>query len=205
MSTFYFHFMFTLVFVADAFVNLSVIRRLPFLKKNQSLKRLLIELFGSLLGMVLLYFVGIGAIYVLKTSEATIKFSAGFVILLSGLKAVFNKTDIENWELSFAEDEKAKDPSLFVPCALPLITGPAWFSAALFLTTSNYSTSENLKTIFWAWTFIAGAVFIILGPLKQIFQNKVLKGIQAVIGLIVTIIGVQILLEGLSLTLAGIR
>lgn len=198
MSSFDLHSVFILVFTADALTNGQIIHRC-LLKSEKSSRFFMLSLIASLLGMFVLYFIALGALYVLQTPSSALKFTSGVVILISGLRSAFNKTDLKDWETKLGQDSKPF--GFFAPVAMPTIVGPSWFAAALLLIIPPYSTIRNLQNILCAW-FVLGVSLILMHLVfKKFMTDKFFKGFQAVIGLVITIIGVQIILDGLQLAL----
>ncbi|WP_213357520.1 MarC family protein [Chlamydiifrater phoenicopteri] len=180
-----------LCLIADSFLNMA---HLQAIFQSFSLKRSLLllsrDLLISLPIIFILFFVGKGALSALRTPDCAILASAGALITLNGLKASFNK--------SKEIPEISKNRSLLFPVATPLIIGPAWFAGCFVLIISNPQPREYSYILGLSWIFLFFSTLTLFALTRK---DKVLQASRAIIGLFVSIIGVQIFIRGLQLAL----
>lgn len=145
------------------------------------------------LGIIIAFsYVGEFLLDALKISQDAVLISGGIILFLIALKLVFPSSKDEETYTG----QKKEEP-LIVPLAVPLVAGPAILAAVMI-----YSRQETpfvtVSAIVIAW--IASAAIL----LSSIFIRKLLgsRGILAcerLMGLILTLISVQMFLQGIAL------
>lgn len=147
------------------------------------------ELIIALLIILLFEFFGASFLNLLEVKEHTILIAGGIILFLIALKMIFpSRADAEI-------EQREKEPFI-VPLAIPLVAGPAVL-AAVILYSNQRSSLVTVTAIFISWV----ATLIIL--LSSSFLKKILgwRGITAcerLMGLLLTLIAVQMLLQGIG-------
>lgn len=149
------------------------------------------ELAIALLIIVLFDFIGKGLLDFLNVSLSTIQIAGGIILFLVALKMIF-PVDLET-EVKMSSP---KEP-LVVPLATPLVAGPAVLAAVmLYSGQDKYNTMETLIAIVIAW--IASTLILISSSLwKRLLGPRGLIACERLMGLVLTLIAVQMFLEGI--------
>jgi len=158
-------------------------------------KVILRELLIALIIIILFNFIGSALLAFLNVTMPTLLVSGGIVLFLIALKMIFpskNGTDLE-----MAHD---KEPFI-VPLAVPLVAGPAVLAAVMLY--SGQHTGGILTTlgaIILAWA--ASTLILISSPFwKKLLGWRGLVACEKLMGLILTLIAVQMFLEGAEMFL----
>ena len=158
----------------------------PTRKKWIILRELIIAL-----GIILLFcFGGNYLLELLNVQHYTVMISGGIILFILALRMIF-PTGFEDGSYV-----KGSDP-LIVPLAVPLIAGPAVLAAVLL-----YSHSNNqlivVAGILLAW--IASTI-ILMGSsfLQKLLKDRGITALERLMGLILTLIAVQMFLQGFTL------
>ena len=146
------------------------------------------ELLIALFVMIVFMYIGETLLDILKVNKATVAISGGIILFLIALKMVF---PVKTTEVIYE-----KEP-LIVPLAIPLIAGPATLAAIMI-----YShKTEQLGTLFLAITlaWVASLVILLLAPtLKRMLGERGILALERLMGLILTLMSVQMFLEGIQ-------
>lgn len=190
-----------LCFVADGLTNLVILQK--FFCKLSLIQRLFLILRESvfaLVGMFVLLFVGQAIVQVLAAPISSIDAVSGFVIILLGIRAILGLNHSEPWIKdivnSTTKTKKLKIPWIS-PIALPLLIGPSWFSYLLTLT--HHPLLHNYFMIFSSWIVLLALLIILFVLLGKFVNQKLCETIQTITGLLITVIGVQLFINGLQL------
>ena len=157
--------------------------------KRQS-KIILRELVIALAIIVIFYFLGDALLGFLNVAMPTILISGGIILFLIALKMIFPGRRDPDVELS-----RDKEPFI-VPLAIPLVAGPAVL-AAVILYSGQHKKDFLLPlcSIVIAW---AASTLILLSSSiwKRFLGWRGLIALERLMGLILTLIAVQMFLEG---------
>lgn len=173
-------------------IFIAVLKEIPPHKQRRIIFR---ELLIALALIVLFLFIGEGLLNFLKVSMSTTLISGGIILFLIALKMVF-----PGMYTAQPESVMHKEPFI-VPLAIPLIAGPAVLAAVMLYSGQDGShPSITLGAIVIAWAL---STFILLtAPLWQkTLGERGLIACERLMGLILTLIAVQMFLEGLHLFL----
>lgn len=180
---------FSLFLLMDSIGNiplfLAILKDIPRKRQTQIILR---ELLIALVIMVLFNYLGDFLLNALQVTQYSVLISGGIILFLIALKMIFPvKSEGENAPTS------EKEPFI-VPLAIPLVAGPAVLAAIILY---SRQTSGTIIAIIAAW------VVTTLILLSSTFLNKILgkRGILAcerLMGLILTMVAIQMFLEGLG-------
>lgn len=148
------------------------------------------ELIIALIIIILFEFLGDALLGFLNVTMPTILISGGIILFLIALKMIFpGKKDPE------VEIHQAKEPFI-VPLATPLVAGPAVLAAVMLY--SGQHKNEPLlplTAIVIAWA--ASTLILLSSSLwKKVLGWRGLVACERLMGLILTLIAVQMFLEG---------
>ncbi|MFI5334550.1 MAG: MarC family protein [Chlamydiales bacterium] len=144
------------------------------------------------LGIILFFhFLGDAFLDLLGVTQYTTMISGGIILFLIALKMLFPSRRDPEVELAHK-----KEPFI-VPLAIPLVAGPAVLTAVM-LYAHEQSHKATLVAIFIAW---AASMVILLASsfLKRILGWRGISACEKLMGLLLTLLAVQMFLEGLKL------
>ena len=166
---------------------IAILKDIP---RRRQLQIIFRELLIALGVLILFHFIGDLLLVSLQVTEYSVLISGGIILFLLALKMIFpGKNDLD---LPLSSD---KEPFI-VPLAVPLVAGPAAL-AAIILYSRQEAGLKPVIAIVIAWI---ATTLILLG---SAFLNKILgkKGIIAcerLMGLILTMVAIQMLLQGVA-------
>lgn len=149
------------------------------------------ELLIALLIIVLFALLGDELLRLLRIKEDTVQIAGGIILFLLCLKMVFPPPATK----SVAQPVPAEP--FIVPLAIPLVAGPGVLAAVMI-----YAGQENndwivVAAIFIAW--IASLLILLTSSLIQkVLGNRGIIALERLMGLILTLIAVQMFLEGVN-------
>jgi MarC family membrane protein len=151
------------------------------------------ELIIAFLIIIAFVFIGDALLDLLGVSEETIMIAGGIILFLISLKMIFPlRKDSEQ------NGFKNKEPFI-VPLAVPLVAGPA-----VLVTVIIYSQHQNLfiltLSVFIAWA-VSTLILLCSSLLKRILGTRGIAACERLMGLILTLIAVQMFLKGLAIFL----
>jgi MarC family membrane protein len=144
--------------------------------------------------VVLTAFLFFGEVFLsaLGLSDDVLRISGGVILFLIALNMIFPGTGGK-----LVEDEVEGEPFI-VPVAIPLIAGPGALTYVMLLMKSDPSRGlEWVGAIFIAMA-VSMAAFFASAKLKEWLGPRALSAIERLMGLVLTAIAIEMLLEGLS-------
>ena len=167
---------------------ISLLKKYPPAKQRKIILR---ELTIALLVIVGFNFVGDGILALLDVEQYTIMMAGGIILFLISLKMIFPNSHDHDGDMAYQ-----KEPYI-VPLAIPLVAGPAVL-AAVMLFAHAHPVSITISAIFIAW---AASLIILLASsfLKNILGWRGISACERLMGLILTLISVEMFLKGLTL------
>lgn len=181
---------FSLFLLMDAIGNLpifiSILREIP--PKRQKII-IIRELLIALAILIIFHFIGEALLNLLRVKQSTVMIAGGIILFLIALKMIFpSRPVIKNGDTNLEEP-------FIVPLAVPLIAGPGVLAAIML-----YSHQEPhwvvISAIIIAW--IASTIILYCSSfLKRILGERGMLAAERLMGLIVTLIAVQMFLEGI--------
>lgn len=181
---------FTLFLLMDSIGNIPLfIALLKDFDPRQQRRIILRELLIAF--VILLGFAFLGEVFLtfLNIEQYTISITGGIILFLIAIKMIFpiGKHD---------EIEEAASEPFIVPLATPFIAGPAVIAAVML-----YAKSEHfmmtVSAIFIAW-LVSTAILMGSSYLQKILGRKGLIACERLMGLILTLLAVQMFLQGVS-------
>jgi multiple antibiotic resistance protein len=150
------------------------------------------ELLIALAIIILFSFLGNELMDFLKVSSDTIQIAGGIILFLICLKMIFPSQPAENHETV----PHAGEPFI-VPLAVPLVAGPSVLAAVMIYSRQEMQPLVMIGAILLAW---AVSLLILLSAswLKNLLGWRGILAMERLMGLILTLIAVQMFLSGLS-------
>ncbi len=182
---------FALFLLMDPIGNIPVyISILKDIKAKRQRRIIVRELLIALFVIILFTFVGEHLLTILHVGEETILISGGIILFIIALKMIFPSGK------EGAYESPDRSEPFIVPLAIPLVAGPAILAAVII-----YSHREPLPlligSICIAW--IASTIILLSAPfLKKILRTRGIIACERLMGLLLTLMAVQMFFEGLS-------
>jgi MarC family membrane protein len=151
------------------------------------------ELFIALIIIILFNYLGDGLLGFLNVTMPTILISGAIILFLIAIKMIFPaKKDPDT------EPSPDKEPFI-VPLAMPLVAGPAVLAAVMLYSGQHKDDStKTIVAIVIAWA--ASTLILISSPLwKRVLGARGLVACERLMGLILTLMAVQMLLDGIHM------
>ena len=187
---------FSLFLLMDAIGNIplfiAILKDIPRKRQMQIILREMVIALGI---MVLFNYLGDLLLAALQVTQYSVLISGGIILFLIALKMIFPvKHDGES------SHSGEKEPFI-VPLAIPLVAGPAVLAAIIL-----YSRQDSGTII----AIVAAWIVTTLILISSTFLNKILgrRGIIAcerLMGLILTMVAIQMFLEGLAQFLTALH
>jgi len=149
------------------------------------------EMMIALFIIILFNFVGDGLMRFLKVGEDTVQIAGGIILFLICLKMIFPPRENPNERIP-------QEPEPFiVPLAVPLVAGPSVLAAVMIYARQETNSWVMTGAILLAW---AASLVILLASsyLKQVLGWRGIMALERLMGLVLTLIAVQMFLTGVS-------
>ena len=179
-----------LFLVIDPFGNIplfiSILKGVDHAKHRRIIVR---EMIIALIVLVLFLFVGRYILKYLDISEPSLSMAGGIILFMIALKMIFIGS-----EKLFGDLPKGEP--LIVPLAIPFVAGPSSIATILLLMAREPSRwPEWLTALTLAW-FLSGIVLLFSDYVGSIFGDRILTAIERLMGMILTIVAVEIFIKG---------
>ena len=186
----------TLLLIMDPFGSIPI-----FLSQLKPLspgrRRLVIvrELVIALVVLALFLWFGQNVLSGLHLDQSALQISGGVILFLIALKMIFPG------EPSAEPTQAEKKEPLVVPLAVPLVAGPSAMAYVILISTQFPERKlEWLGGLGLAW-LVSVLVLLMADALSKWLGERVLTAIERLMGMILTTLAIQMLLDGLKLVL----
>ncbi len=163
---------------------------------NNQMQRKIIfrELIIALCIIIVFNFAGDYLLSLLHVDQHTILIAGGIILFLISLRMIFPQP-------THSEELESKKEPFIVPLAIPFVAGPAVLATVMLYSEREESAFVMLLAIGLAW---AASTLILLSSsfLKKILGDKGIIACEKLMGLLLTLIAVQMFLEGTTLYLS---
>lgn len=183
---------FSLFLLMDPIGNIPVyLAILKNVKAKRQKKIIIRDLLIALAVIILFTFVGEHLLDILGIGQETILLSGGIILFIIALKMIFPSGR------EGAYENLTKGEPFIVPLAIPLVAGPSVL-AAVMIYSHRESLSLLITAIVFAW--VLSTLILLSAPyLKKILGIRGITACERLMGLLLTLLAVQMFLEGLSL------
>ena len=167
---------------------LSFLKGIPLRRRSIIIVR---EMLIALCLIILCNFIGEALMVFLHVDESTIQIAGGIILFLIAIRMIFPHEENPHAKLPREEEP------FIVPLAVPLIAGPSVLSAVMIYARQEPSNWIMVGAILLAW---AASLLILLGSsyLEKLLTWRGIVAIERLMGLILTLISVQMFLTGLA-------
>lgn len=188
---------FTLFLLMDPVGNIPIF--LALLKKMDPRKQrriILRELIIALLFIIAFFFIGDQLLSYLGVKQHSVMISGGIILFLISIKLIFpSKKDTD------ADYPREREPFI-VPLAVPLVAGPAVLTAVMLYSRQEAGTAIVLSGIIIAWV-VSTVILLASSWLKHVLGWRGITACERLMGLLLTLMAVEMFLEGLKQYLAS--
>jgi multiple antibiotic resistance protein len=175
---------------------LSVLENVPSHRSRWIIFR---ELLISLVALVLFLFVGKYILALLQISQASLGAAGGIILFLIALRMIFPTA-----KGIFGEEAEAGEPFI-VPLAIPLIAGPAAMATLMLLMARDPGNWPRwLAALLLAWS-AASIILLLANQLARLLGRRTLIAIERLMGLVLTAVAVEMLINGVEQALHTIQ
>ncbi len=193
-STSLFAISFSLFLLMDPIGNIPIyLAVLKDVKAKRQQKVIIRELLIALVVIILFTVVGEYLLDILSVGQETILISGGIILFVIALKMIFPHGK------EGAHESPVRGEPFIVPLAIPLVAGPSVLAAVMI-----YSHQEQVGTLIGAIciAWAVSTIILLSAPfLKKILGIRGITACERLMGLLLTLIAVQMFLEGVSLFL----
>ncbi len=140
------------------------------------------------LGLIIVFlFIGDALLSALNISDEAVQIAGGIILLIICLQMVFPKAQDHH--------ETSTEEPFVVPLAIPFVAGPAVLAAIIIYARQHINPLVMIISIIVAWI---PSLIILLGAsyLKNILGNRGISAVEKLMGLLLTLIAVQMFLTG---------
>lgn len=194
----------TLLLIMDPFGNIPYfLAALSHVKPSRRLLVLARELLIALALLLFFLFFGNRVLSGLGLSAASLGIAGGIILFIISLQMIFGRyrSDALGSPPEEVESELQEEP-LIVPLAVPMIAGPSAMTMVILLSTQYPHQHGRLALALLAAWGGSSIILILSGWMAKYLERRVLKAIERLMGMILTAMAVEILLQGLRAFLA---
>jgi multiple antibiotic resistance protein len=175
--------------VGNISVFLSILANVPSHRSRWIIFR---ELLIALVALVLFLFVGKYILTLLQISQASLGAAGGIILFLIALRMIFPTA-----KGIFGEEAEGGEPFI-VPLAIPLIAGPAAMATLMLLMARDPADWPRwLAALLLAWT-ASSIILLLANQLARLLGHRTLIAIERLMGLVLTAVAVEMLIDGLG-------
>lgn len=188
-----------LVLVTDAFGNVPIVNAmLASVAPGRRRRVILRECSIAFATLALFMLFGRKLLELMQLSEASLSIAGGIILFMIAIRMVFG-----NPEGAFGPQPKGEP--FIVPLAIPLIAGPSALATVMLM-----ATREPAKLGMWLAALLAAMAFTSLvllagESLQQRMGDRVVKAIERLMGLILTVIAIEMSLGGIRAFVEGLK
>jgi MarC family membrane protein len=165
---------------------IALLKNIPAKRQRKIIFR---ELVIALLIILLFWALGAPLLFFLNIEMPTILIAGGIILFLIAIKMIFPTRKI-----SKTEAPREKEPFI-VPLATPLVAGPAVLAAVMLYSGQRENAWVSISAIILAW--VASTLILLCSPLlKKMLGDKGLTALERLMGLVLTLLAVQMFLDG---------
>jgi len=165
---------------------ISFLKKVP---KERHRHIIIRELFIALFIMLLFNFIGRPLLTFLDISDNTVQIAGGIILFILSIQMIFPP---EKSSITLSKD---KEPFI-VPLAIPLVAGPAVLAAIMIFIQQAQNIFLMTISIVIAW--LVSLVILLLSPMiRDLLKEKGIVALERLMGLILTLIAVEMFMNGL--------
>ena len=166
---------------------LSILKHIDPARQKKIIVR---ELFIALFFILFFAYLGEELLSLFEISQSTLGISGGIILFMIAIKMIFPG---EEKSEAFVK----KQEPLIVPLAIPLIAGPAILASVMIYAKTQEGMFVLTSAILIAWvaTFL---VMFFATNIQKVLKERGCEALQKLMGLILTLIAIQMLMNGIQ-------
>jgi multiple antibiotic resistance protein len=158
---------------------------------NKRRQRIVIrEMLLALLIMLFFHYVGRFLLLALEVQAQTVSLAGGLILFLIAIRMIFPQS-----KAPIAHEEYAEP--FIVPIAVPMVAGPSILTTIMLYSYQDQVSIKVMMAILIAWGFSITILFFAQN-IKDIVGKRALNAIERLMGLLLTMMAVEMLLKGLA-------
>jgi multiple antibiotic resistance protein len=161
------------------------------LDERRRQKIIIREMLIALLLMLFFHFVGEFLLRALDVSSQTISFAGGLILFLIAIRMIFPQS-----KAPVPPAEAPVEPFIF-PIATPMIAGPSILTTIMLLAFQDQERYKVISAILIAWAFSI-TILLFAQKIKDLVGRRTLIALERLMGLLLTMMAVEMLLQGLK-------
>jgi MarC family membrane protein len=147
------------------------------------------EMLIALFILALFLFAGPYILKLLQITEPSLTTAGGIVLFIIALKMIFPNRD--------KEGDATNNEPFIVPLAVPYVAGPSTIATVMLIMSKEPERwKEWILALVIAW-FCSGLILIFSGKIKEILGEKPVVAIERLMGMILTAIAVEMIMNGI--------
>ena len=181
----------TFFLILDPLGNIPIFVSLLGNRKPEKQRKIILrELLIALVIMVFFFYLGEAILDMLHISQFAVQISGGIILFLIALEMIFPKP-------SPGPTAEPRTEPFIVPLAVPLVAGPSVLATIMIYSHQQQRATTVLLALLLAW---AASLAILLASswFAKILGPRGLKACERMMGLILTLLAVQLFLQGVS-------
>lgn len=148
------------------------------------------EMFIALIIIFLFNFLGEWIFGWLNIKDTTIEMAGGLILFIIAVRMIFPGPKL-------SIDHQKQEDLFIVPIAVPFVASPSLLAAVMVFARHEGQISTMIISILIA-TFFTTIVFLLAPSLRKLIGDKGLTAFQRLMGLLLTLMAVQMFLRGIS-------
>jgi len=188
-----------LFLVVDPIGNIPIVLSAMAPVERQRRPRVLVRevVLATLLLLVFLFF-GKAVLDALRLSELSLRLAGGVVLFLIALRMIFPPAG------GLFGAEPASEP-LLVPIAVPALAGPSALATVMLMNAQTPAELSIHAGSIVAVMTVCGLILLAAGPIARAVGDRGIKAAERLMGLVLAAVSVQMMLDGVTLFVRGLR
>jgi MarC family membrane protein len=187
-----------LTLVVDPFGNLQIFNALVANVAPERRRRVILrECLLAYLLLLAFMFGGQGFLALLRLSQLALSIAGGVILFLIALRMIFRAPE------QIFGMPASRDEPFIVPLAIPFIAGPSAIATVMLLASRDPASSWKLVVALTLAMLVTALVLAAGEAIQRAIGQRAVEAIQRLMGLILTAIAVQMLLDGIRQFLNG--
>lgn len=167
-------------------IYIALLKEIPAKRQKVIIIR---ELFIALCTIIAFYFLGSVFLDLLNIQQYSVMIGGGIILFLVSIRMIFPVPKDGSKDLP-------KEEPFIVPLAIPLVAGPAILAAVMLYSHEDENMWLVLGAIFVAWLFTTLVLFSATS-LKKVLGTRGISACEKLMGLILTLMSVDMFVKGL--------
>ena len=191
----------TVLLVMDPIGNVPMFA--TYLKDVREGRKTWVVLRESLIALIVLLcflFFGPRLMLLLNIGQPALHIAGGVLLMLIALGMIFPGGS----HLSVVTDEESEGEPFIVPLAIPLIAGPSTMATIMILSSRQERLWQWVVALIVAW-ILSSAILLLSSTFSRMLGPRGLRACERLMGMVLTVVAVQMSLHGIGLFMQGAK